>query len=132
MLEECAVWTCKIVNSQIPFNANYLSFVCAILNINLKPLNTSNIDDELVHCKIFHLPKQHNHLKERIDQEDLDKKTPDIASHLLCAWIFFRNVPQTTGRWFTWINAWHISNKINEVIHQRTFKRWWWIWSFSE
>ena len=74
MLDECAVCTRKIVNSKIPFNADYLSFVRAILNKNIKPLNTSNLDDELVHCKIFHLPKQHNHLKERIDQEDLDKK----------------------------------------------------------
>ena len=70
MLEECAVCTRKIVNSQIPFNADYLSFVCAILNKNLKPLNTSNLDDELVHCIIFHLPKQHNHLKERLDQQN--------------------------------------------------------------
>ena len=96
MLEECAVWTCKIVNFQIPLNADYLSFVRAILNKNLKPLNTSNLDDELVHCTIFHLLKQHNHPKERIDQQDLDKKKPDIASHLLCAWILFQNCPQTT------------------------------------
>jgi hypothetical protein len=68
MLEECAVLTCKIVNSQIPFNADYLSLVCAILNKYLKPLNTSKIDYELVPCKIFHLFKQHKHLKERIDQ----------------------------------------------------------------
>ena len=98
MLEECAVWTCKIVNSQIPFNADYLSFVCAILNKYLKPHNSSNLHDELVPCKIFHLPKQHNHLKERIDQQGLDKKKPpEIASHLLCAWFFFQNFPQTTG-----------------------------------
>jgi hypothetical protein len=74
MLEECAVCTRKIVNFQIPFNADYLSFVPAILNKNIKPLNTSNFDDELVHCTIFHLPKQHNHMKERIDQQDLDKR----------------------------------------------------------
>ena len=73
MSEECAVCTRKIVNSQIPFNADYLSFVPAILNTNLKPLNTSNLEDELVHCTIFHLPKQHNQTKERIDQQDLDK-----------------------------------------------------------
>jgi hypothetical protein len=85
MLEECAVCTRKIVNSKIPFNADYLSFVRAILNKNLKPPNTSNLGDELVHCTIFYLPKQHNHMKERIDQQDLDKKKPDIASHLLCA-----------------------------------------------
>ena len=73
MLEECEVCTRKIVNSQIPFNADYLSFVRAILNKNLKPLNTSNLEDELVHCTIFHLPKQHNHMKEMIDQQGLDK-----------------------------------------------------------
>ena len=73
MLEECAMCTRNIVNSQIPFNADYLSFVRAILNKNIKQLNTSNLHDELVHCTIFHLPKQHNHLKERIDQQDLDK-----------------------------------------------------------
>jgi hypothetical protein len=67
--EECAVWTCKIVNSQIPFNADYLSLVCAILNKNLKPLNTSKLDDELVPCIICHLSKTHNHLKERIEQQ---------------------------------------------------------------
>ena len=74
MLEECAVCTRKIVNYQIPFKADYLSFVRVILNKNLKPLNISNRDDELVHCTIFHLPKQHNHMKERIAQQDLDKK----------------------------------------------------------
>ena len=74
MLEECAVCTRTIINSQIPFNADYLSLVCAILNKNLKPLNTSKLNDELVPCIICHLSKKHNHLKERIDQEDLDKK----------------------------------------------------------
>ena len=47
MLEECAVCTRTIVNSQIPFKADYLSFVRAILSKNIKPLNTSNLDDEL-------------------------------------------------------------------------------------
>jgi hypothetical protein len=89
MLEECAVCTCKIVNSQIPFNAHYLSFVRAILNKNLKPLNTSNLDDELVHCKIFHLPKQHNHMKERIDQQVLDKKKRPTLLRICSALDFF-------------------------------------------
>ena len=95
MLEKCAVWTCKMVNSQISFNADYLSFVCAILNKNLKPLNTSNLDDELVHCKIFHLPKQHTHLKERIDQEDLDKnKRPTLLRICSALDFFFETFPK--------------------------------------
>ena len=82
---------CELVNCQIPFNADYLSLVCAILNKNLKPLNTSNLNDELVPCKICHLYKKHNHLKERIDQQGLDKNPGDIASHLLCARnVFFK------------------------------------------
>ena len=95
MLEECAVCTRTIVNFQIPFNADYLSFVCAILNKNLKPLNTSNLDDELVHCKIFHLPKQHTHLKERIDQEDLDKnKRPTLLRICSALDFFFETFPK--------------------------------------
>ena len=89
MLEECAVCTRKIVNSQIPFNADYLSFVCVIINKNLKLLNTSNLDDELVPCRIFHLPRQHNHLKERIDQEDLDKKKHPTLLRICSALDFF-------------------------------------------
>ena len=97
MLEECAVCTRKIVNSQTPFNAHYLSFVRAILNKNIKPLNTSNLDDELVHCNIFHLPKQHNHLKERLDQQDLDKNKVRHCFAFALSLIFFQNFPQTTG-----------------------------------
>jgi len=94
MLEECAVWTCKIVNSQIPFNADYLSLVCAILNKYLKPLNTSNLDYGLVPCKIFHLSKQHNHLKQGIDQQDWQKKTPTLLRICSARQFFFKTFPK--------------------------------------
>ena len=97
MLEECALCPRKIVNSQIPFNADYLWFVRAILNKNLKPLNTSNLEDELVHCTIFHLPKQHNQTKERIDQQDLDTNKRPTLLRICSALDFFSNFPQTTG-----------------------------------
>ena len=78
-----------IINSQIAYKGDYLSLVCAILNKYIKPLHTSNLNNELVSCKIFHLSKQHNYLKERIDQQGLDKKTADMSSHLFCTIFFF-------------------------------------------
>ena len=77
-----------IINSQIAYKGDYLSLVCAILYKYIKPLHISNLDNELVPCKIFHLSKQHNYLKERIDQQGLDKKPADMSSQLFCA-IFF-------------------------------------------
>ena len=122
-----------IINSQIAYKGDYLSLVCAILYKYIKPLHISNLDNELVPCKIFHLSKQHNYLKERIDQQGLDKKPADMSSHLFCA-IFFllQNFPRFKGRWFMGISTSYISNNVNVVVHQISFKRWWWIWSFSE
>ena len=40
-----------IINSQIAYKGDYLSLVCAILNKYIKPLHTSNMDNELVPCK---------------------------------------------------------------------------------
>ena len=127
------MWIFKIINSQIAYKGDYLSFVCAILNKYSKPLQTSNLDNELVPCKIFHLSKQHNYLKEKIDQQGLSKKPADMSSHLLWAMFYFlQDFPRFTGRWFTGNNTLYISNNTNVVAYQITFKRWWWIWSLSE
>jgi len=60
--------------SLILYMIYYLSFECAIINKYFNPLIPSNLDDELVTCRMLHLFTQHN--KESVEQEALDKTPP--------------------------------------------------------
>jgi hypothetical protein len=80
--------------------------------MNLFPVNIPFVQTTFIY----------NYLKEKIEQQGLDKKPTDMSSHMLWAIFYFlQNFPQFTGRWFTGINTLVISAIIFpglfEIIH---------------
>lgn len=67
-------------NSQIPYIGEYVSLVSAIVNKYCKPLNPSQVDDELTGCKMLYLSTQNNCLKERIERGHLERRPSNWLS----------------------------------------------------
>lgn len=67
-----------VPNSQIPYIGEYVRLVSAICNKYRAPLNTGDAEsDQLLGAKMKHLAKQKNTLIERIENENLARRTGD-------------------------------------------------------
>lgn len=63
-------------NSQIPYVADYVKIVCALMNKYWPETNTEDAEkEEQLGCKMLHLSKQQNVLHERIKSDGLEKRS---------------------------------------------------------
>nr|XP_022331291.1 uncharacterized protein LOC111129298 [Crassostrea virginica] len=60
---------------QVPYIRDYVFIMCAIANKYLPPLSTGQENDEALAAKMLHLSQKVNTLKQRVEDENLGKRT---------------------------------------------------------